>query len=41
MKTAADGDLTEFRGRMRDRLAALGAPHGISAGEIFHLIDQL
>jgi len=41
MKTAADGDLTEFRGRMRNRLATLGAPHGMTAAEIFHHIDHL
>ena len=40
MKTT-DGDLSAFRGRIRDRLATLGAPHGLGAAEIFHLIDQL
>ena len=41
MKTTAGGDLTEFRDRMSNRLAALGAPHGMAAAEIFHLIDNL
>jgi LmbE family N-acetylglucosaminyl deacetylase len=41
MKTDADGDLTEFRSRLRNRLADLGAPHGMTAAEIFHLIDRL
>jgi len=41
MKTAPDGDLTDFRDRMSDRLATLGSPHGLAAAEIFHLIDKL
>ena len=40
MKTK-DGDLTEFRHRIRERLAGLGEPHGVAAAEIFHLIDRL
>jgi LmbE family N-acetylglucosaminyl deacetylase len=36
-----DAELTSFDQRVRDRLAALGEPHGMQAAEIFHLISDL
>lgn len=41
MKAVDDGQLDVFRDRIRGRLAELGAPHGIDAGEVFKLITSL
>jgi len=38
--TGAD-DLEPFRGRVRTRLAELGAPHGLAAAEVFVLLTDL
>lgn len=35
------GSLEPFRDRVRRRLADLGAPHDVAAGEVFHLISDL
>lgn len=34
-------DLEPFRDRIRTRLAELGAPHGLAAAEVFHLMPDL
>jgi hypothetical protein len=41
MKATNDSGMDAFRQRMRARLAELGQPHGVGAGEIFHLMDRL
>ena len=41
MKALDDEQLTAFRGRVRDRLAELGRPHGIAAAEVFKLMTDL
>ena len=41
MKALDDEQLMAFRERMRDRLAALGRPHGIAAAEVFKLMTDL
>ncbi|MEL6893740.1 MAG: PIG-L deacetylase family protein [Actinomycetota bacterium] len=41
MKAVDDAELDDFRGRVRRRLADLGRPWGISAAEVFRLIDRL
>lgn len=41
MKAVDDTQLEEFRQRIRERVAALGQPHGIPAAEVFKLIDRL
>jgi LmbE family N-acetylglucosaminyl deacetylase len=41
MKAVDDGELEEFRTRIRTRLSELGAPHGMAYGEVFKLIDRL
>lgn len=39
MKAADHTELTAFRARVTDRLAELGAPHGLAAAEVFAVID--
>lgn len=34
-------DLEPFRRRIRDRVSALGSPHGVAAAEVFHLMSDL
>jgi LmbE family N-acetylglucosaminyl deacetylase len=41
MKAIDDEQLGAFRTRIRERLEALGAPHGVGAAEIFKRIDDL
>lgn len=41
MKAVDDAELERFRVRIRERLAELGAPHGVAAAEVFKLIDRL
>lgn len=41
MKAVDKQELNVFRDRIRTRLAELGAPHGIGAGEVFKLITSL
>jgi LmbE family N-acetylglucosaminyl deacetylase len=41
MKATDDDQLTEFRSRIRVRLAGLGEPFGYAAAEIFKLITDL
>ena len=41
MHAVDDDELAAFRGRIRDRLAAIGAPHGLAAAEAFHRISDL
>ena len=41
MKARDEAEMEVFRGRIRARLADLGAPHGCAAAEIFHLMDRL
>jgi LmbE family N-acetylglucosaminyl deacetylase len=41
MHATDDGQLDEFRRRVRQRLAELGAPHGVAAAEAFALMDDL
>lgn len=41
MKAVDDEQLAAFRARIRDRLAGLGAPHGVEAAEVFKLIADL
>lgn len=41
MHQAGEEDLGPFRARITARLHALGQPYGLSAAEVFHLIDDL
>lgn len=41
MKAVDESGMEVFRTRMRARMAELGAPHGVAAAEIFHLMDRL
>jgi LmbE family N-acetylglucosaminyl deacetylase len=41
MHASADAELDAFRDRIRARLAALGAPYGVAAAELFKLITDL
>ncbi|MFM2046935.1 MAG: hypothetical protein RL383_1012 [Actinomycetota bacterium] len=41
MKAVDSSGMEVFRGRIRDRLAELGAPHGLAAAEIFHAMTRL
>ncbi len=41
MKATDDDGMEVFRQRMRNRMAELGKPHGVTAAEIFHLMDRL
>ena len=41
MKALDAGELEAFRVRIRDRLATIGEPHGLSAAEQFKLISDL
>lgn len=41
MHASDDAELERFRVRVRERLAELGAPHGLGAAEIFARIDRL
>lgn len=41
MKATDDSGMEVFRERMRTRMAELGAPHGLAAAEIFHLMTRL
>ena len=41
MKAVDESGMEVFRTRMRTRMADLGAPHGVAAAEIFHLMDRL
>jgi LmbE family N-acetylglucosaminyl deacetylase len=41
MKAVDDAQLASFRTRIRERLAGLGAPHGLAAVEQFKLISDL
>lgn len=41
MKATDDDGMQVFRERMRTRMADLGAPHGVDAAEIFHLMNRL
>jgi len=41
MKATDDTGMEVFRGRMRARLAELGAPHKMLAAEIFHIMNRL
>lgn len=41
MKAVDESGMEEFRARMRRRMADLGAPHGVPAAEIFHVMDRL
>jgi LmbE family N-acetylglucosaminyl deacetylase len=41
MKAVDETELVAFQARIRDRLAELGAPHGVAAAEVFAVIDRL
>ena len=41
MKATDEDGMEVFRTRMRTRMAELGAPHGVAAAEIFHLMNRL
>jgi LmbE family N-acetylglucosaminyl deacetylase len=41
MKATDEDGMEVFRKRMRTRMSELGAPHGVAAAEIFHLMDRL
>ena len=41
MKATDQTGIEVFRQRMRTRMSELGAPHGVAAAEIFHLMDRL
>ena len=41
MKATDEDGMEVFRQRMRTRISDLGAPHGVAAAEIFHLMDRL
>jgi LmbE family N-acetylglucosaminyl deacetylase len=41
MKATDENGMEVFRQRMRTRMSDLGAPHGVAAAEIFHLMDRL
>ena len=41
MKATDDSGMDVFRNRMRTRMTELGAPHGVKAAEIFHLMNRL
>jgi LmbE family N-acetylglucosaminyl deacetylase len=41
MKATDDNGMEVFRSRMRTRMNELGAPHGVAAAEIFHLMNRL
>jgi LmbE family N-acetylglucosaminyl deacetylase len=41
MHAADASELDAFRQRIRDRLADLGAPHGLAAAEVFHQLTNL
>ncbi|MEX0846538.1 MAG: PIG-L deacetylase family protein [Ilumatobacteraceae bacterium] len=41
MKATDDAQIDAFRQRIRARLAGLGAPHGLQAAEVFHLMSDL
>lgn len=41
MKATDQSGMEAFRTRMRQRMADLGAPHQVSAAEIFHVMDRL
>ena len=41
MKAVDELGMEVFRTRMRTRMGDLGAPHGVAAAEIFHLMDRL
>ncbi len=41
MKAVDDAELAAFRERIRARLSALGAPHGVDAAEVFKVITSL
>lgn len=41
MKATDDNGMEVFRSRMRTRMSDLGAPHGVAAAEIFHLMNRL
>jgi LmbE family N-acetylglucosaminyl deacetylase len=41
MKATDESGMEVFRQRMRTRMSDLGAPHGVTAAEIFHLMDRL
>jgi LmbE family N-acetylglucosaminyl deacetylase len=41
MKATDDNGMEVFRTRMRTRMSDLGAPHGVAAAEIFHLMNRL
>ena len=41
MKATDEDGMEVFRQRMRTRMSDLGAPHGVAAAEIFHLMDRL
>lgn len=41
MKATDDNGMEVFRQRIRTRMSDLGAPHGVAAAEIFHLMNRL
>lgn len=41
MKATDVNGMEVFRSRMRTRMSDLGAPHGVAAAEIFHLMNRL
>lgn len=41
MKATDESGMDQFRRRIRERLAELGAPHGLAAAEIFHAMTRL
>lgn len=41
MKATDDNGMEVFRTRIRQRMSDLGAPHGVAAAEIFHLMNRL
>jgi LmbE family N-acetylglucosaminyl deacetylase len=41
MHAVDDDGIAAFRRRVRERLAELGAPHGVAAAEVFARIDRL
>ena len=41
MKATDEDGMEAFRNRMTQRLKDLGAPHGVGAAEIFHLMNRL
>jgi hypothetical protein len=41
MKATDESGMEAFRTRMRQRMADLGAPHNVSAAEIFHVMNRL